>query len=212
MRKEPKMRHEGETGRGQRKQSKGVYKMKKSTRNWALIVGGFMIALVLAVGCGRDSNPLAPQTDEIAPLPIPPASDLALLSGGMHDGMQSASELISADEGGFVQLDFCRVTIPAGALAEDAVISITQDDPYYAVFDMGPDGMQFAESVMIAFNLEVYEDYLEEHGMDADDLVIALRDEVTGEWLPLETIVVDDEGNTWAVAYTTHFSRYALAD
>ncbi len=133
----------------------------------------------------------------------------------MHNGMGSASELISADEGGFVQLDFCRVTIPAEALAQDAVISITQDDPYYAVF-VGPDGMQFAEPVMIAFNLEVYEDYLKEHGIDPDDLVVALRDEVTGQWLPLETIIVDDEdndeGNTWAVTYTTHFSRYALAD
>ncbi len=210
--KELKMKQQVVTSRRHRKQSKGVFRMKRSTQVLALGVSVFVLALVFTVGCGRDSNPLAPETHQITPLPIPPGSALAMLGGGMHDDEQMAGELITAAEGGIVVLDFCAVEIPAGALVEDVVISITHDDPHYAVFDMGPDGMQFAGPVMIKFNLDVYDQYMKDHGMEADDFIIALEDGDTGEWLPLYTIVVDDQGNTWAVAYTTHFSRYALAD
>ncbi len=188
------------------------------------------------VGCGREGSILEPTRDELTPLPLPAST----LSGQGCPGMNEVSKVISAEMGGEVTLEFCTVVIPPGALDVDTEISIKLDDPAYAIVDLGPDGTQFNVPVQIKYDLDLFFGYLKENGLEPTDLVVALYDEETGTWAPLESYVeyefVEDGGGypggmggwdededwgerdedfeykTFLVGETEHFSRYALAD
>ena len=71
------------------------------------------------------------------------------------DPPRHAEKLIRASEGGFVELQGFRVDIPAGALAEDLVVTIDlPSDPVLAkrvMADFGPHGTQFATPVTLSF-------------------------------------------------------------
>jgi hypothetical protein len=78
---------------------------------------------------------------------------------------EPVSETISAAEGGSVATadNTAKITIPAGALAEDTEISIEAESKSgqpeaenlgSAVFNFGPDGLQFAAPVTIELKLD----------------------------------------------------------
>ncbi len=189
---------------------KGVPTMK-TRRSLRLTLVITSIAVVLLWGCAKETTISGPDVEkkEPTPLPLPPLTQSELLSSC---GSGSAQALITAATGGKVRLGFCEVVIPPGALLNDTVISIEYDDPYYAIFEMGPDGTQFVVPVTIRFDITAYEDYLRANNIHPEDLVIALRDEIQAIWVPLDTFLEDAEGHTWVETFTWHFSRYALAD
>ncbi|MGQ9603108.1 MAG: hypothetical protein ACUVUU_02755 [bacterium] len=195
----------------QRKESKkGVLSMA-TRRSLRLALVILSVIGVLLLGCGKESTIVSPDLEkkEPTPLPLPPLVQSELLSSS---GSNYTQVLIIAATGGKVKLGFCEVIIPPGALLNDTVISIAYADPYYAIFDMGPDGTQFAAPVTIRFDIEAFEDYLDDNDIDVDDLIIALRSEIDGMWLPLDTFVEEQDHHTWVETFTWHFSRYALAD
>jgi len=114
-------------------------------------------ALALAGCSDRSTSPLAPA----------PAYSLGGsidLSGlvqyvGLPNLLQPrhAEKLIRAADGGYVELNGFRVDIPAGALANDATITIDlPSDPVLAkrvLADFGPHGLQFSQPVTLSFPL-----------------------------------------------------------
>lgn len=195
----------------QRKESKkGVLSMA-TRRSLRLALVILSLVGVLLWGCGKESIIVNPDLEkkEPTPLPIPPLVQSELLS---CSGSNYTEILIRAGTGGKVKLGFCEVIIPPGALLHDTVISIAYADPYYAIFDMGPDGTLFAAPVTIRFDIEAFGDYLDDNDINVDDLVVALRSEIDGLWLPLDTFVEQQDDHTWVGTFTWHFSRYALAD
>lgn len=189
---------------------KGVLKVKtKKSIKVALAI--LSLAVMLPWGCGREAELIGPNVEkkEPTPLPLPPITQQELLSSSASGSTQV---LVNAATGGSVKLGFCEVVIPPGALEQSTVISVAYADPYYAIFEMGPDGTQFAVPVTIRFDITAYKDYLETNNIDPNDLVIALRNEIEGVWVPLDTFVEDEHGHTWVETFTWHFSRYALAD
>ncbi len=119
--------------------------------------------LFVLAGCSDVSEaPLAPDA--------PPAAPSALLSGLIDlDGVlkfagapnllqpRHAQKLITASQGGFVELHGFRVDIPAGALPNDTVVTI--DLPLdlglsrRVMAEFGPHGIQFATPVTLTFPL-----------------------------------------------------------
>ena len=120
-------------------------------------------SLFALAGCSDISeSPLAPAA--------PPAAPSALLSetidlegvlkfAGVPNLLQPrhAEKLISASQGGFVELHGFRVDIPAGALPNDTVVTI--DLPLdlglsrRVMAEFGPHGIQFSTPVTLTFPL-----------------------------------------------------------
>ncbi len=186
-------------------------KAHKTARFGALLLTA---AIILFSACGRDQGPLAPELrDVIEPLPMP--AGLPIL------GATVVSEEIGQN-GGVLQLDFCTLIIPEGALNGATEISITRDDPAYATVEFSPDGQRFDAPVEMLFEIEIFEQFMADEGLAPDDLVVGLYDSEMGRWIPLETQVkvVGDESygddvtlepGTYISAMSPHFSRYALS-
>lgn len=162
--------------------------------------------LVVLAGCSDAGR---------APL-APPAAPSALLSGSGIDvggvlkfaGTPSllqprhASKLITAAEGGFVELHGFRVDVPAGALPHDTVVTI--DLPLdvglakRVMAEFGPHGIQFNTPVTLTFPLA---------GVQLDGGPIQVARWENGGWTGLGGSVSAD--GLWLSGTTPRFSTYA---
>lgn len=79
-------------------------------------------------------------------------------------------------------------------------------DNVIAVYDYGPDGTTFDQPVTITMSYDPAEI---PEGVAEEDLIIAFFDESTGEWVPLDDIVVDTENNTIS-GTVTHFTIFGI--
>ncbi len=115
---------------------------------------------------------------------------------------RSASKLIPAATGGFVELNGFRVDIPAGALTEDTVITLdlpaTLPAANYVVADFGPHGLTFSRPVKLEFSLAGV-DLLD---IDLDTVKIWHWD--GSKWREPRGRIEDGS----VVRRTTHFSKF----
>jgi len=72
-------------------------------------------------------------------------------------------------------------------------------------YDIGPDGATFSEPITITFNYNPDE---LPNGVNEEDLVIAIWDEDTGEWVELPSVV--DTVNNTVTATVDHFTAFAI--
>ena len=79
-------------------------------------------------------------------------------------------------------------------------------DNVIAMYEMGPDGTVFDQPVTITMS---YDPANLPEGVAEEDLIIAFFDEVAGEWVPLDDIVVDTENNTIS-GTVTHFTTFGV--
>ncbi|GAH77993.1 unnamed protein product, partial [marine sediment metagenome] len=73
-------------------------------------------------------------------------------------------------------------------------------------YDIGPDGATFDPPIFVTFN---YDESLIPSGVAEEDLVIAMYDEATGQWVALELWIVDPETNTIA-GLIRHFTPFSI--
>ena len=136
------------------------------------------------IGCSSDDAPAAAPAPVVTP---------------------AAGTRITAAAGGKVSDPAGKVTlsIPAGALAADTDITVAVIAPSGGsasdVFELGPDGLQFAKPVAI----EIKGD----KGLAPEGKTLALAVFEGGAFKPLADSAFD---GTKATATITHFSRYAL--
>jgi hypothetical protein len=116
--------------------------------------------------------------------------------------------------GGVVGADGVTVSIPAGALTSDVLITIElsgvpgPNGTVSQVFEILPTGTQFAEPITIAFN---YTD-TELGSLPPSDFAVETSTADSGaSWTPLSQIIVDVYAHTIA-GQTTHLSPYALVE
>ena len=115
-----------------------------------------------------------------------------------------------------------KVTLPAGTIALDKyghplssfTVSIDPDpacptiENEYMIglaYDFQPDGATFDPPIEIVFSYNP--DEIEE-GIPEEDLILALCDESTGQWVPVPG-VLDTENNTFT-AQISHFTTFAI--
>ncbi|UCG54455.1 MAG: hypothetical protein JSV32_07705, partial [Dehalococcoidia bacterium] len=74
------------------------------------------------------------------------------------------------------------------------------------VYDLGPDGTTFDPPITLTFT---YDESLIPEGVVEEDLVIAIYDEASGQWVELEGSVVNPETNT-ITAPVSHFTSFTI--
>lgn len=175
--------------------------MSVRTRNQVL--GAALAALVMvAVGCGRESV----MTPDLA---TPPGQPISLPAGERpwaENGLQSAdlpsvTVLVSAAQGGVVQMGRYRLEFPAGALSKDTPITIEQADPVTMTVHLLPHGIQFQKPVRFSARVG---DLLP---ADAHLAGVAWFNDATATW---EVVAQQSAGADRTWAELQHFSDYDL--
>jgi hypothetical protein len=114
-------------------------------------------ACVLAGCTDRSVTPLAPPADAARTTSVDLSGLLQFAGAPNLTAPRHAEKLIRAADGGYVELQGFRVDIPAGALPNDATVTIDlPTDPLLAkrvVADFGPHGLQFNQPVTLSFPL-----------------------------------------------------------
>jgi len=170
----------------------------KRSHSWLLFV-------LLFIACGSDdgSGP-GNGGNNTPPTPQPTAV-------GTPDG-NPTSQTIGAAGGSLMSEDSVfTVTIPAGALASDTLITIQPitDNAWGGEgkgYRLTPDGLHF--SVPVSLSFEVAADSLEDTNVDLTD--VAFQDN-HGLWYTLKNRSFDD-GTSTLTATTSHFTDYARVE
>jgi hypothetical protein len=135
----------------------------------------------------------------------------ALLACNDDDGAglpPAAQETVSAETGGDVKTTGAAVSIPAGALESDVMITIDpmtakglpdEDTVASPVFDLGPDGTEFSRPVELELEFDTSK------VKEGQKAVMAFLE--GDSWMHLPDSVVD--GNK-VTASTTHFTPFAI--
>lgn len=166
--------------------------------------------LLLLNGCGQEypKAPLGsiPSTNESAAR-LRKATESRIKRKSMLAFTQAhtASKSITASNGGTVGVNEFKISIPAGALGNNASISINCDDDLYLQADFGPDGTQFKVPATITIsyaNADLTE-------ILPNDLSISWFDPATKQWINLGGNV-DTKAKTVTVQ-VWHFTQYTLS-
>ncbi len=160
-------------------------------------------------------------TGWVGGVPAPPAASLP-------PGTSDISGFVS-DDGVFTETivaesfdDKCELTIDEGTigLTEDGeplneISIIEMEEPpappenseiIDLTYDLGPDGATFDPPATLTFS---YDESLVPEGVAEENLVMAMWDEATGEWVVLVGCIVDPETNT-ITAKVSHFTAFAI--
>ncbi|HEY2899012.1 MAG TPA: hypothetical protein VGL59_00440 [Polyangia bacterium] len=136
------------------------------------------------------------------------ATDTTTDGAGTDATTTQTSMSVTAAAGGSLQLQGASLTIPAGALAADTMITVSAGPPAAdlpmkdlisgMVYDLGPNGTQFQTPITLSLPVGA---------IPVDkDAVIAWLDAKTGAWVPLTSGV---SGAT-VLAQTSHFTTFAV--
>jgi hypothetical protein len=161
-----------------------------------------IIALsIVATGCGSDATtaPSLHSTSGPRALVLPSAEQTPSASFKAGRG-PSLSVLISATQGGTIQMGRYQLDFPPGALSEDTEISIRQSSGSSMTLELGPHGIQFAKPVLLSADVAGVE-------VDGNSTVVGIRwfNESTGTWQPISE---SPAGTSRITAELQHFSGY----
>ena len=166
-------------------------------------------------GDDSDSSDTQDSTDDSEPESI--ASDTGEATLPLNDEGTVEVEVTITSEDSVSTIVIPEGTTPINDQGEPQDESITcqpsdipEDAPpadnVIAVYDYGPDGTTFDQPVTITMSYDPAEI---PEGVAEEDLIIAFFDESTGEWVPLDDIVVDTENNTIS-GTVTHFTIFGI--
>jgi hypothetical protein len=165
--------------------------MKRHWFNPGVTMLAVLLALVLtAVGCSTlsDNSPTDP-------------GDSGSASTSARDTYAEA--FIRADIGGSLRMGDNRVYFPAGALAEDTVVSILREGDS-TTFELSPDGIQFLKSVTLTLEMATPGGFGSHQPFSIP--VIYCFNEATSQWDNLGG--VPDFSKRVISTQIEHFSRY----
>jgi len=148
------------------------------------------------------------------PLPPPGVTDV---SDVVTDEGVFTEEVITESEDGVCELLLEEGTIglteEGEPLSEISMVELEEaptppgdSNVIGLVYDFGPDGATFDPPITLTFT---YDELLITEGVTEENLVIAMWDEETGEWVTLEDITVDPETNT-ITAKVSHFTAFTV--
>lgn len=204
-----------------------------------------LLALVLMTGfalsgCGPEAPPVAQEEEtvqvagipdsEFEPLAFRFVAPAAKVTDDDDESRPTSVEaLISATQGGQLLLDWfaedadgetgskvkVEVKVLPGALSEDTIVSISLENPAYAMLEVelefGTHDTQFL--VPAEVKLDVYD--LDLSGVASEDEIdFYWYDSATDAWYPVPNdykIVELDQGKIQGIWYFDHFSRYSLS-
>jgi len=171
----------------------------------------FIIAL-LGFYSGCEMYPTAPEPTEngIDIVRLAPPEGAVILSGPLY-----AEAWIEAEEGGEVTLSaqyggwdiHHTVSIPAGALPQDTMVSIALPHPFLIMVELEPSYVSFS----IPVNIELKYEGFQSGSMMGENLGVFWWDEVNQVWVPIDANIEIGVDRLDISFLVEHFSRYALA-
>ncbi len=172
------------------------------TNRLSLVIAAIaMMALVLFAGCSR--TPMTADNDPVEPklLTRAPAPD----GSPMYSPVAMYTEaVISSETGGELSLLDVTLGVPAGAVANDTLFSITIPDPNVFYNDFGTDGLVFDDPVEVTMS---YRD-ADLTNVDESTIRIVWVDESSGRLLEVDCEI--DYVDQTVTALLNHFSAYGL--
>ena len=105
---------------------------------------------------------------------------------------------LTADGEPISQISILPMTDPPAPPVEANIVGLA--------YDIGPDGATFEPPITVTFT---YDPTAIPSGVNEEDLVLALYDEATGQWVTLSDIVVDPVAHTIS-GKTGHFTAFAI--
>ena len=160
-----------------------------------------LFALALFAGCSRspltaDNNPVEPKL-----LTRAPAAD----GSPMYSPLAMYTEaVISTATGGELSLLDVNLSIPAGAVPNDTLFSISIPDPNVFYNDFGTDGLVFDKPVLVTMS---YRD-ADLTGINESSIRIVWVDESSGRMQEVNCTI--DYQNKTVTGFLNHFSAYGL--
>ena len=163
---------------------------------------GLVAVFILALMAGCSESPLSP--DNEAQSSLLTRSPEAKAIAGLASSSMFVEEVISATEGGRIELLDVILEIPAGAVPNDTVFSINIPDVNVFYNEFGTHGLVFDVPVKVTMS---YRD-AQLDGVDEASIRIAWLNEATGEFEDIACTV--DHENKLIMAELDHFSAYGL--
>ncbi len=165
-----------------------------------VIVALVAMSALSFIGCSH--SPLAPTTTTSEPHLLARAASKVASAQSSSDNFASA--VIPAATGGELSLLDVKLEIPAGALDNDTLFSITIPDINVFYNEFGTNGLVFKKPVKVTMS---YRD-ADLSGVNESTIRIAWYNDRTGNYEDMICSV--DYVNKVVVGYVNHFSAYAL--
>lgn len=161
----------------------------------------FVLVVLLMAGCSK--SPLESTDDPQAPVLLQRSAAFKA-SAQFSSSELYVEQVISASEGGRLELLDVILDIPAGAVGNDTVFSINIPDLNVFYNEFGTSGLVFDKPVKVTMS---YRD-ADLTGVNETSIRIAWLNEATGEFEDLACEV--DTVNKLITAELEHFSAYGL--
>jgi hypothetical protein len=175
-------------------------KQVNSSRLSLVIVALVALSALSFIGCSH--SPLSPTTNTTEPHLLSRVPSKAAAAAAASDGYAEA--VIPAATGGQLSLLDVTLDIPAGALDNDTLFSITIPDVNVFYNEFGTNGLVFKKPVKVTMS---YRD-ADLSGVNESSIRIAWFNERTGAYDDVVCSV--DFANKEVTGYLNHFSAYAL--
>jgi hypothetical protein len=188
-------------------QSKETKMTAMKSRSMVLATGVLIfVAALLVTGCSVQS-PVGPNVEPTPEPDQPHVLSRSAASVGFAQGSpinMYNEAMVSAKDGGRLQVFDVVLEIPAGALDVDTVYSINIPDISVFYNEFGTDGLVFKQPVTVTMSYR----NADLSGVDESTIRIGWWDEEHGKWLSMDCEL--DRVNQVVVGKLYHFSAYAL--
>ena len=167
-----------------------------------LVFGALLMAMLFAVGCS-DQAILDQPDNSTQPQLLTRSAKAAAVATSAGDPLYIES-VVSDASGGTVALYDVMLEIPAGAVGNDTLFSISIPDPLVFFNEFGTHGLVFNNPVKVTMS---YRD-ANLIGVDESSIRIVWLDERDGTLKDIDCVI--DRNNKTVTGFLNHFSAYGL--
>ncbi len=172
------------------------------SKHFRMIVAGLVALSSLALVIGCSQSPLEPGNTATEPQVLTRAAGPESLTAAPVN--LYAEQVISAAEGGRLELLDVVLEVPAGAVPQDTLFSIFIPDDEKFFNEFGTDGLVFSQPVKVTMSYRG----ADLSNVDESTIRIGYYNERLGVW---EDLVCDvDQDSKRVTAHVWHFSAYGL--
>jgi hypothetical protein len=172
---------------------------RTKTRNTLAAVMLIVLAAMLFVGCSQTPTSSVDNGPKVLARASRQASTVAATPVNLY-----TEQVISSEQGGRLTLLDVVLDVPAGAVPNDTLFSITIPDDEIFYNEFGTDGLVFDKPITVTMS---YRD-ADLSGVDESTIRIGWYNVAAGEWDDMTCDI--DLVNKTVTAKLTHFSAYGL--
>ncbi|MCP4566215.1 MAG: hypothetical protein GY841_01405 [FCB group bacterium] len=175
--------------------------MKNASVNRLSVKIGALLVFAIVIFSGCSTNPTNPDVTQNEPRLL---TRTTAFSKTLGDADMYVEGVIPTKEGGRLELFDVVMDVPAGAVKNDTLFSITIPDVNVFYNEFGTDGLVFDKPVMVTMSYRG----ADLSGINESSIKIAWLNESTGQFVVIPCTI--DFENQVVIAELNHFSAYGL--